>query len=92
MFSMPPWAAWWRGRQTIAEFAKDALEFCPETPVPTRANGQPAVAYYSLDDETRRYTASAIDVLTLEGELIRELTAFIQPAFFPRFGLPAELD
>ncbi len=93
VFSMPPWAAWWRGRQTIAEFAKDALEFCPETrAVPTRANGQPAVAYYSLDDETRRYTASAIDVLTLEGELIKELTAFIQPALFPRFGLPAELD
>ena len=28
---MPPWASWWRGRETIAGFAKTAHEACPET-------------------------------------------------------------
>jgi len=92
VFSMPPWTSWWRGRETIAGFAKTALEVCAETrPVPTRANAQPAVAYYALDGETGRYAASAIDVFTLEGSLIKEITAFVTPEIFPRFGLAPEL-
>ena len=92
VFSMPPWASWWRGRETIAGFAKTAVEFCAEArAVPTRANGQPAIAYYGLDAETGTYRASAIDVVTLEGALIKEITAFVTPEVFPRFGLPPEL-
>ena len=92
VFSMPPWASWWRGRETIAGFAKDALETCPKTrTVPTHANGQPAIAYYALDGETGRYVASALDVLTLEGGRIKEITAFITPEIFQRFGLPPAL-
>jgi RNA polymerase sigma-70 factor, ECF subfamily len=92
VFSMPPWASWWRGRETIAGFAKSAAEVCAESlTVPTRANGQPAVAYYHLDAETGRYLPAAIDVVTLEGPLIKEITAFVRPDVFPRFGLPTEL-
>ncbi len=92
VFSMPPWASWWRGRETIAGFAKAALEFCAEArPVPTRANGQPAIAYYSLDDKTGRYLASALDVLTFEGPRIKEITGFVTPEIFARFGLPPVL-
>ncbi len=92
VFSMPPWPTWWRGRETIAGFSKAAREFCPESrAVPTRANGQLAVAYYQLDSETGRYAAAALDVLTLEGNLIKEITAFINPELFSAFGLPAEL-
>ena len=48
VFSMPPWAGWWRGRETIAGFAKTAVEVCAAArAVPTRANGQPAIAYYA---------------------------------------------
>jgi RNA polymerase sigma-70 factor (ECF subfamily) len=91
VFSMPPWASWWRGRGAIAAFAKTAHEACPEThAVPIRANGQLAVAYYNRDAETGRYMAAAIDVITLEGSLIKEITAFILPGIFPQFGLPAE--
>ena len=92
VFSMPPWAAWWRGRETLAGFAQAAVEFCAEArPVPTRANGQPAIAYYQLNAETGRHAATAIDVLTFEGGAIKEITAFVTPEIFPRFGLPAEL-
>jgi RNA polymerase sigma-70 factor (ECF subfamily) len=93
VFSMPPWSFWWRGRETIAGFAAEAVEFCAESrPLPVRANAQPAVAYYALNAETGRYTATAIDVLTFEGARIKEITAFVSPEAFPRFGLPPELD
>jgi RNA polymerase sigma-70 factor, ECF subfamily len=92
VFSMPPWAAWWRGRETIAEFAKAAVEFCAEArTVPARANGQVAIAYYQLDADTGRFAPAAIDVLSFEGALIKEITAFVTPGIFPRFGLPPEL-
>jgi RNA polymerase sigma-70 factor (ECF subfamily) len=91
-FSMPPWASWCRGRETIAGLAKAAVEVCAAgRSVPTRANGQPAIAYYHLDDETGRYKAAALDVLTLDGSEIKDITAFVKPELFPRFGLPVEL-
>ena len=92
VFSMPPWAQWWRGRETIAGFAKEAVETCAESrALPTRANGQPAIAYYHLDAETGRYLAAAIDVITLHGALIKEITAFVTPQAFASFGLPPEV-
>jgi RNA polymerase sigma-70 factor (ECF subfamily) len=39
VFSMPPWSSWWRGRETIAGFARTAKEFCAESrtlPAPGR--------------------------------------------------------
>jgi RNA polymerase sigma-70 factor, ECF subfamily len=91
-FSMPPWAGWWRGRETIAGFAKTAKEFCAEArTLSTRANGQPAVAYYHLDAESGRYLPAALDVMTLEGAWIKEITAFVAPDLFAQFGLPPEL-
>jgi RNA polymerase sigma-70 factor (ECF subfamily) len=92
LFSMPPWPMWWQGRETIAGFAQVAVETCPEgRTVSTRANGQLAVAHYARDAETGRYLAAAIDVFTLEGARIKEITAFVTPEIFPRFDLPAEL-
>jgi RNA polymerase sigma-70 factor, ECF subfamily len=90
---MPPWASWWQGRETIAGFASAAQEFCAAArTVPTRANGQPAVAYYQHDEEAGRYRPFAIDVLTLDGSRIKEITAFIASDVFSRFDLPAELE
>ena len=91
VFSMPPWPAWWMGRETIAALARSAVESCPETRhLLTRANGQPALASYARDDEGR-FVAGAIDVFTFEDGLIKEITAFVSPELLPRFGLPAEL-
>jgi hypothetical protein len=50
-----------------------------------------AIAYYHKDAGTGRYEPAAIDVLTLEGALIKEITAFVTPGIFPRFGLPPKL-
>jgi RNA polymerase sigma-70 factor, ECF subfamily len=92
-FSMPPWTSWWRGRETIAGFAPTAAELCVDSrSLPTRANGQPAVAHYHLDEETGRFRPAAIEVLTLEDALIKEMTSFVMPEAFPRFGLPPALE
>ena len=92
VFSMPPWPIWWQGGETIAGFSATAARVCPSTSkITTRANGQPAVASYGLDPESGRYTASAIDVFTFEGDAIKEITAFVNPGMFASFGLPAEL-
>jgi len=92
VFSMPPWSMWWRGRDTIAGFAPDAKDTCVSArTLPIRVNGQPAVAYYAEDQGSGRHLPRAIDVLTLEGALIKEITAFITPEIFPRLGLPPEL-
>jgi RNA polymerase sigma-70 factor (ECF subfamily) len=92
VFSMPPWASWWRGRDTIAGFVKAASEVCAiSLAVPVSANGQPAVAYYKLNSETGMYEALALDVLIFDGESISEITAFVTPEAFASFGLPNEL-
>jgi RNA polymerase sigma-70 factor, ECF subfamily len=92
VFSMPPWASWWRGRDTIAAFAEEAAPICAiSLAVPVSANGQPALAYYKLNSDTGTYQAAALDVLTFDGTLIAEITAFVTPEAFARFGLPDEL-
>jgi RNA polymerase sigma-70 factor, ECF subfamily len=93
VFSMPPWAAWWRGREAIASVARAAVETCLQETriIPTRANGQPALAYYHFDDASGRFRATALDVFTLEGSQIKEISGFVMPGLFPHFGLPVEL-
>jgi hypothetical protein len=67
---------------------------------PTWANGQLAVGCYLFDQGRGCFTPAVIDVLTLDGDRIAAVTAFIfhdgardiTPAgAFARFGLPAEL-
>ena len=91
-FSMPPWSSWWRGRETLAGMAAQAVGVCAEArTMPIRASGQVAVAYYSRVGDTDEWKASALDVLTFEGSLIKSITAFVSPELFERFGLPREL-
>jgi RNA polymerase sigma-70 factor (ECF subfamily) len=91
-FSMPPYAAWSRGREAVAD-----SWLMPSGPsggiryLATRANGQPAVGAYRLTPDGERYVPIALDVLTLRGTTIAAITAFRSPELFPRFGLPEEL-
>jgi RNA polymerase sigma-70 factor, ECF subfamily len=90
--SMPPWAIWWRGGDAIAGFAKTAHGVCGESwNLPTRANGQLAIASYSLDTATGRDEAVAIGVFTFDGAVIKEITSFVTPEVFPSFGLTPAL-
>jgi RNA polymerase sigma-70 factor, ECF subfamily len=91
-FGMPPYPGVSRGREAVA-----SSWLMPSGPPPrlryvaTSANSQPALGAYAIDEERRAYVPIALDVLTLEGDLIADVTAFRSPALFTRFGLPAEL-
>jgi RNA polymerase sigma-70 factor (ECF subfamily) len=92
VFSMPPWAAWWRGRDEVMRVLAAGADICPPSrAIPIRANAQPALGYYFLDQDDGPYVPAAIDVLTLDGSSIVDITAFITPHVFPAFGLPREL-
>jgi RNA polymerase sigma-70 factor (ECF subfamily) len=91
-WSMPPWASWFNGLDAITVFLRDeALNGESWRHVVTHANGQLAVACYQLADDGSRYLPGVIDVLTLEGDRIASVTAFVTPAIFPWFGLPESL-
>ena len=78
-FAMPPLRTWFRGRSAIAAF----LAGWPLSgawrwrQVRARANGQPALGFYSWDEEQERYLPFALNVLTLRGARISDVTAFV---------------
>jgi RNA polymerase sigma-70 factor (TIGR02960 family) len=59
--------------------------------VPTRANGQPAFAYYVGDANAGVVRANGIFVLSLGSEQILEITRFGDCGVLPWFGLPRTL-
>jgi RNA polymerase sigma-70 factor (ECF subfamily) len=91
--TMPPRPSWYRGPEAVAAFLRDwALDgTTARRIVPTHANGQPALAHYTRNADGGAFVAHAIHVLTLAGAQIAEITVFLDPEAFPRFGLAAEL-
>jgi RNA polymerase sigma-70 factor (ECF subfamily) len=91
--TMPPLPTWYRGREAVAAF----LEGWPlrrDTRwrvIPIRANGQLAFGQYIWDEERENFLAHSITVLTLDGERITEITAFLNADLMVRFGLPDEI-
>ena len=81
-FTMPPLRTWFHGRGEIGIF----LAGWPLSglwrwrPLLVRANGQPALAFYSWDDDEQAYLPFALNVLTLRGDRISDVTAFISRA------------
>ena len=91
--AMPPLPSWYRGREQVATFLRGG-PLAGTTRwrlIPARANGQLAFGLYAWDDKTQTFMPRAIDVLTLRGAQIQEITAFLTPAAFPSFDLPAIL-
>jgi RNA polymerase sigma-70 factor (ECF subfamily) len=80
-WSMPPLASWYRGEQ-IEGF----LHVGPLSGewrwrhLPTRVSGQAAIGSYAWDAATNGYLPFALDVLTLRGDRIAEVTSFITRA------------
>jgi RNA polymerase sigma-70 factor (ECF subfamily) len=78
-FAMPPMATWFGGREAIGAF----LAGWPMSGdwrwrvIRTQANGQPALAYYTWDPDESTYLRFALNVLTLRGNRISDVTAFL---------------
>jgi RNA polymerase sigma-70 factor (TIGR02960 family) len=91
---MPPEPHEYQGRPAIAEFLRSrgiwrnggGIRL-----VQTRANGQPAFAYYLGDPASGVAHAGGLFVLTVDGEAITAVTRFGDNGVLPYFGLPRTL-
>ena len=92
-WSMPPMPHWYRGIGPVMDFAvRVPLTSCGSwRHVPISANGQPAVGCYLKTDPGAPHVAWSVNVLTLAGERISEITSFVGVEHFATLGLPAEL-
>jgi RNA polymerase sigma-70 factor (ECF subfamily) len=97
--AMPPMASWFRGPDLLV-FLRDwafsgrlynALGRRRVRVIATRASGQPAFGTYSWDPDSERFLPTVLQVITLRGDRIEEITGFVAPDLFPRFGLPESL-
>jgi RNA polymerase sigma-70 factor, ECF subfamily len=100
--AMPPMPTWYRGRDDALGFLtgyvfaerqrrKELVSFTGEERharvVPTWANGQPAFGVFHWNEEAGAYAPVALQVLTLRGDRIRDITAFVNPELMRRFDL-----
>jgi RNA polymerase sigma-70 factor (ECF subfamily) len=77
-WSMPPLASWFHGAQVREFLARGPLSGRWRwRHLPAHANGQPAVAGYTWHEDEQAYLPFALDVLTLRGDRIEQVTAFI---------------
>jgi RNA polymerase sigma-70 factor (ECF subfamily) len=85
-WSMPPLASWYRGRDELEVFLRNG-PLSGEwrwRHLPAVANGQLASAAYCWLEEERAHVPFALDVLTLDGDRIGDITAFVvRPADRP---------
>ena len=87
-FAMPPLASWYRGREAIASWAagwplSGAWRW---RTVRTRANGQLALGFYAWNADEASFRPFALNVLSLRGEEVSDVTAFIARSAEPRDG------
>jgi RNA polymerase sigma-70 factor, ECF subfamily len=94
VLSMPPWPNWYRGPAAIVAVIAWTSRPGGRGPfrlVATAANGQPAFAFYSRfgqDAKDAAWRAHSIQLLTLRGAAIANMTSFVSSSLFPAFGLP----
>ncbi|WP_211357298.1 sigma-70 family RNA polymerase sigma factor [Nocardioides rubriscoriae] len=91
-WDMPPFTNWYRGATTIGELIGTQ---CPggvnEMPmIETVANGQPAFGLYMRMPDGH-FDPFHLQVLHLEGDKVRHVTAFFDTRLFKTFGLPDRL-
>jgi RNA polymerase sigma-70 factor (TIGR02960 family) len=88
---MPPEPHEYQGRAAIAEFLRTRSIWSAGRGirlVPTRANGQPAFAYYLGDPQAGVARAAGVFVLALDGGAISAITRCGDTGVLPYFGLP----
>jgi RNA polymerase sigma-70 factor (TIGR02960 family) len=89
--AMPPLPLEYVGRHEAARFyAVVAARPGRRRIIQTRANGQPALAFYSRDAPGDEFVATSLLVVTLAGRRFAALTRF-DPTVLPHFGLPSIL-
>jgi RNA polymerase sigma-70 factor, ECF subfamily len=86
--TMPPTPTWYDGREAVVAFHARLFRAGHEWRfLATRANRQPAVAFYTRRPGQAPYRAVGIDVLQVQDGLLAQIDAFLLPQLFPAFGL-----
>jgi RNA polymerase sigma-70 factor (ECF subfamily) len=95
LLTMPPEGARFDGGTRIGEFFATVPmdgDLARIRLVPTRANGQPALAAYAQERDGGTYGAYGVMVFAIDGDRIAGITGFPRrPELFTRLGLPTEL-
>ncbi|MGH2969156.1 MAG: sigma-70 family RNA polymerase sigma factor [Solirubrobacteraceae bacterium] len=91
--TMPPRPTWYRGRDAVAGFLGDFPLASDNRSllIPAGVNGQLAFGHYFRDAEADRYVPHGVNVLTLRGTRIVDITTFLMPEVFARLKLPEQL-
>lgn len=93
--SMPPVPSWYQGREAIGTFLSTTVFQAGIQQrwrfYPTRTNAQPAFALYRADEADGPYRARGLQVITLDGSQIADITAFLVPELVAPFGFPLQL-
>ena len=92
VWEMPPFTSWFRGPAQIGWLIGNE---CPggshDMPMlPTSANGQPAFGLY-MRAEAGDFVPFQLQVLELDGDQVRHVSAFFDVSLFATFGLPDRL-
>ncbi len=92
---MPPTPTWYQGQESLRVWLASGPLVERWQHRTTYANGQLAVGCYLFHPASGRYQPAVIDVLTLDGDKIAAVTAFLlddstAAATFASFGLPAD--
>jgi RNA polymerase sigma-70 factor, ECF subfamily len=91
--AMPPFRTWFAGREAVRTFLrKTPLRGQNWRVLPSHANGQVGLATYRVAEETGIYHWHSMEVLTLRGDRIAEIIAFIDPESYVTFGMPPTID
>jgi RNA polymerase sigma-70 factor (ECF subfamily) len=88
IFSMPPRREWYQGRDRIHEFLEWAIAqtgFTKIKMLPTRANCQPAAAFYGRASADAAWEPHAIHVLTIVNGEIAVVNNFMNRSLFAIF-------
>jgi RNA polymerase sigma-70 factor, ECF subfamily len=77
-FAMPPLGTWFSGAEVETFLRNFPMNGGWKwKAIQTRANGQPALAFYTWDDGQSAYLPFALNVLTLRGDKVSDVVAFI---------------
>jgi len=89
-YEMPPIARWFSGRAAVLDHHERRVFTHPHKALPTAANGYPALAMYTGDDQGT-FVAHSIHVVEQAADSITRIVAFLDPGLFPAFGLTTTL-
>ena len=89
--TMPPRPTWFRGRDAVAAFLREfpLAGDVRSLLVPAAINAQLAFGHYFWDADQEAFVPHGVNLLTLRGDRIADLTTYLTPAAFDRLELPA---